>query len=73
MVFPATDEIYAAMKAHDLNSGIEAREESSVLHVGINTELCKTELNERVSPPPEEGRGECKDSSPYRTLENALL
>ena len=25
MVFPATDEIYAAMKAHDLNSGIEAR------------------------------------------------
>ena len=38
MVFPATDEIYAAMKAHELNSGIEAREESSVLHVGINTE-----------------------------------
>lgn len=38
MVFPATDEIYAAMKEHDLNSGIEAREESSVLHVGINTE-----------------------------------
>ena len=38
MVFPATDEIYEAMKAHELNSGIEAREESSVLHVGINTE-----------------------------------
>lgn len=38
MVFPATDEIYAAMKAHDLNCGIEAREESSVLHVGINAE-----------------------------------
>ena len=38
MVFPATDEIYAAMKAHNLNSGIEAREESSVLHVGITNE-----------------------------------
>lgn len=38
MVFPATDEIYAAMKAHDLNCGIEARDESSVLHIGVNAE-----------------------------------
>ena len=38
MVFPATDEIYEAMKEHELNRGIEAREDSSVLHVGINSE-----------------------------------
>lgn len=38
MVFPATDEIYATMKEHNLECGIEAREESSVLHIGINTE-----------------------------------
>lgn len=38
MVFPATDEIYSAMKEHGLECGIEAREDSSVLHIGINTE-----------------------------------
>lgn len=37
MVFPATDEIYEAMKAHDLDCGIEAREDSSVLHISINS------------------------------------
>lgn len=36
MVYPATDEIYEAMTAHELTCGIEAREDSSVLHVGIN-------------------------------------
>ncbi len=36
MIYPATDEIYAAMQEQDFHCGIEARESSSVLHVGVN-------------------------------------
>ncbi len=35
MVYPATDEIYKAMQEHDLKCGIEARDNSSALHIGI--------------------------------------
>ena len=37
MVYPATQAIYDALKAHDLECGIEARDEFSAVHVGINT------------------------------------
>ena len=37
MVYPATQAIYDALKEHDLECGIEARDEFSAVHVGINT------------------------------------
>ncbi len=37
MVFQATQAIYDALKAHELECGIEARDEFSAVHVGINT------------------------------------
>ncbi len=38
MVFPATDEIHAAMTAHELKCAIEELEDSSVLHIGMNAQ-----------------------------------
>ena len=36
MVYQATQAIYDAFKAHDLECGIEARDEFSAVHIGIN-------------------------------------
>ncbi|HAM68124.1 MAG TPA: hypothetical protein DCP68_00695 [Ruminococcus sp.] len=38
MVYPATDEIYKTMQEHNLKCGIEARDNSSALHIGITAE-----------------------------------
>lgn len=38
MVYPATDEIYKVMQEHDLKCGIEARDTSSAVHIGISCE-----------------------------------
>ena len=43
MVYQATQAIYDALKAHDLECGIEARDEFSAVHVGINTEKASFE------------------------------
>ncbi|MBR5722711.1 MAG: hypothetical protein IKX57_03710 [Oscillospiraceae bacterium] len=44
MVYQATQAIYDALKAHDLECGIEARDEFSAVHVGINTEKASFEV-----------------------------
>ncbi|MCR4760417.1 MAG: YbjN domain-containing protein [Oscillospiraceae bacterium] len=38
MVYQATQVIYDAMKEHNLECGMEARDEFSAVHIGINTE-----------------------------------
>lgn len=37
MVYQASQAIYDALKAHDLECGIEARDTYSAVHVGVNT------------------------------------
>ena len=37
MVYQASQAIYDALKAHDLECGIEARDAFSAVHVGVNT------------------------------------
>ncbi|MBQ8922246.1 MAG: YbjN domain-containing protein [Oscillospiraceae bacterium] len=44
MVFPATEAIRSAMQAHDLHCGVEERDTTSTVHVGINAENASFEV-----------------------------
>ncbi len=43
MVYQATQAIYDTFKAHDLECGIEARDEFSAVHIGINVKTTSFE------------------------------
>ena len=44
MIYPATEAIQKAMQAHDLRCGVEERDTTSAVHVGINSENASFEV-----------------------------